>query len=78
MIPISETHSPPCIRTVPVLPAGAGVRPLQSPLRKPEEEGNEEELYLTADKEAQASLLGAKIVKLPGPSISGRRLDRSE
>lgn len=34
--------------------------------------------YLTADKDAQASLLGAKIVKLPGPSISGLRLERSE
>lgn len=39
-------------------------------------EGNSQECPgqkapLTAGKEAQASLLGAKIVKLPGPSISG-------
>ena len=46
--------------------------------RKPEKEMKEKEFYLTAGKDAQASLLGAKIVKLPGPSISGLRLDRSE
>lgn len=31
----------------------------------------EQEAPLTAGKEAQASLLGVKMVKLPGPSISG-------
>jgi len=46
--------------------------------RKPGEEEEEGERTLTADKEAQASLLGAKIVKVPGPSISGLRLERSE
>lgn len=42
-----------------------------------QEKGDSQDEYpgqkapLTAGKEAQASLLGAKMVKLPGPSISG-------
>lgn len=81
MILIIDIHRPSHVRTVSVVLNGAGSRPVQrwiSTRKKPEEEEKEEELNLTADKDAQASLLGAKIVKLPGPSISGRRLDRSE
>lgn len=35
-------------------------------------------MRLTVGSAAQASLLGAKNVKLPGPSISSLRLARSE
>lgn len=35
------------------------------------QQSQEQKAPLTAGKEAQASLLGAKMVKLPGPSISG-------
>lgn len=55
-------------------------RPLQSWIstRENQRKRRKQRNYLTADKDAQASLLGAKIVKLPGPSISGLRLERSE
>lgn len=38
----------------------------------------ENEDMLTAGKDAQASLVGAKIVKLPGPVISALRLELAE
>lgn len=75
MITILEIYSPSSISTVSILPdpCRAG-----SPLEKNQRKRRKQRNYLTADKAAQASLLGAKIVKLPGPSISGLRLERSE
>lgn len=50
----------------PSCPPAAPLGDKAAPMRVPWAEG-----HLTAGKEAQASLLGAKMVKLPGPSISG-------